>query len=496
MLFSSFLFISISLIFNIEVSHSQSFIENVCNYVGPSLDCNAAEALCQVCNEGTFCSQCQQGYFKLSNDLDQCISCELIPNCNFCTDYQGCQQCSGNAQTIINSCGIRVCPLGPTREPTPRPTAPPTLDPSVSPTNIPSQSPTSSPSPNPTKSPSDNPTRDPSIMPSMEPSNDPTRIPTSFPTDDPTNAPTSAPTPLDEQVMSESASNGQLLLTNEGLGDLNLTLEEVQDIVLNTFAIGIEICLSGIGCAAQDVFIFVYIFNPCDIERDERITMEIADINTRGLFQKFCIYCRHSINGVFWLNGYRYLHFDNNGAIDRLIEHYDNENAINYVRSQSDTARLFFPVPDVLEYEPLFSLEEKFNVYTDDLLNDPDNTVNIDDIINTTIIEFCYNSFECGGIEILFYQALSPICDTYDQRKIEKYTIDNSSLSIMYEFCMTCEDSVSGFFWFSGMGYLQFDENGLITRIVEHWQDENAVTYFTNALENGKTIYDVLFSDS
>ena len=66
--------------------------------------CDCSEALnCRVCNSGSGCGQCEDGYFKMS-DSSQCVSCNSLfgENCLFCQNSNGCGQCGNGCNRVFN----------------------------------------------------------------------------------------------------------------------------------------------------------------------------------------------------------------------------------------------------------------------------------------------------------------------------------------------------------------------------------------------------------
>jgi hypothetical protein len=90
----------------------------VCNYNScpqhtdcVSSPCSCDEALnCGVCNSGSGCSQCSQGYFKKDRN-SQCIFCDdWSDGCRFCQDFNGCGQCKDGYNREYNlGCGLWEC---------------------------------------------------------------------------------------------------------------------------------------------------------------------------------------------------------------------------------------------------------------------------------------------------------------------------------------------------------------------------------------------------
>ena len=66
---------------------------------------------CRVCNQGSGCGQCENGFFKL-NYNHQCISCDNTfgDSCMFCQDFNGCGQCKqGYNRVYSNLCDVFIC---------------------------------------------------------------------------------------------------------------------------------------------------------------------------------------------------------------------------------------------------------------------------------------------------------------------------------------------------------------------------------------------------
>ena len=84
--------------------------DNFCNYSPQVCDCNEVNN-CQVCNQGSGCSQCESRYFKRNYD-QQCLQCQEIfgDACMHCTDFLGCQQCKdGYTRTYDTECNLWFC---------------------------------------------------------------------------------------------------------------------------------------------------------------------------------------------------------------------------------------------------------------------------------------------------------------------------------------------------------------------------------------------------